>query len=715
MSNANRDQATDHDEPLYTTNFEDVQKQELKWISKRRAAAGVDQPDAPLVGLGFSGGGIRSATFNLGILQALSRRELLTQVDYLSSVSGGGYISSCYTWLRSQIPVSRHKDLGSTPLKNGHGNVLDWLRAHGSYLINGTGYSGWTLGAAILAGTLLNLFVLLPIILGVLAVASEDWITMNWPLWLHLPGAHAIEGHDGFMLLLIAGQIGLILFVLSLFLFALTTTSQLRSMVPENTVRIWMGRLLASGVIATALGLLPVFTGAEEMVLHYFDHQGMALITKHSTYLIPLISGLISIRLARKRAGSNTGNTLAVLGLSLLCYGMLTALYHICANTEWMESKAFFTWFSLSIILALICNINGLSLHSYYRGRLTDAYMPEISVPEMSSPETSTPIPAKFLLTDIRPENGGPLHIVNTTLNTTSSKHEKLRTRNGASLFLSPLYCGSTATGYRHTSDYLEGRMTLSNAFSISGAAIDPNTYVTNSRAISILMVLINARLGFWTRNPKALQQRRWLPEWYRFMFREMLGIGLSETEADIHLSDGGHFDNLGLYELIRRRCQYIIISDASADPDTTLSDLGRTIQRVQADFGADVKLDIRPITEVDDKGRHKKPFALGEVTYQDKTKAQLLYIKAVISDYPSANVYSYWRANPSFPDQSTVDQFFDEMQFDSYRRLGLDILTSLTPSDTHSIAELFSHLSGYGQNEEHKEDLLTDIVKETV
>ncbi|OZG74605.1 hypothetical protein BTA51_06325 [Hahella sp. CCB-MM4] len=710
MSKDSQDQASEQEEPLYTTNFEDVQKQESNWIKKRRHAAGISDSEAPLVGLGCSGGGIRSATFNLGILQALSRRGLLTQVDYLSSVSGGGYISSCFTWLRSQIPVDKHQDMGSTLLKNGHGTVLDWLRAHGSYLINGRGFSGWTLGAAILAGTLLNLFVLLPILVGLLAAASNDWHIISWPLWLHLPGARAIGGHDGFMMILVTGLLSLGLFILSIFVFALTTTSLMRRMVSENSVRILMGRLLAVGVIATALGLLPVFAGVEEMVLHYFDHQGLGVLTRHSSYIIPLVSGLISVKMARQRAGSHMGNALAITGLSLFCYGLLTALYHLCDHSAFVESPGYFTWLALSLVLALICNINGLSLHSYYRGRLTDAYMPVIDG------EPSFPPPSQFLLTDIKPENGGPLHIVNTTLNTTSSKHEKLRSRNGASLFLSPLYCGSTATGYRHTSNYLEGRMTLSNAFAISGAAIDPNTYVTSSRALSVLMVLINARLGFWTRNPKSLHQHRWLPEWYRFMFREMLGVGLSETEADIHLSDGGHFDNMGLYELIRRQCRYIIISDASADPNTTLSDLGRTIQRVQADFGAEVELDIRPITDVDNQGRHKKPYALGSITYHDGTKGQLLYVKAVISNYPSADVYSYWRANPSFPDQSTVDQFFDEMQFDSYRRLGLDILTAMTTSDTGTIAALFDNLSENNDQIDYcKNEFVADIQKETV
>jgi hypothetical protein len=56
--------------------------------------------DMELLGLALSGGGIRSATINLGILQGLARRGLLPRFDYLSTVSGGGYIGSCIdSWI----------------------------------------------------------------------------------------------------------------------------------------------------------------------------------------------------------------------------------------------------------------------------------------------------------------------------------------------------------------------------------------------------------------------------------------------------------------------------------------------------------------------------------------------------------------------------------------------------------------------------------------
>jgi hypothetical protein len=348
-------------------------------------------------------------------------------------------------------------------------------------------------------------------------------------------------------------------------------------------------------------------------------------------------------------------------------------------------SAGFYGWLGLSLALALVCNINSLSLHSYYRGRLAHAYLPEVA--EAGTGED----PLHFRLADIRPDSGAALHLINCTLNTSSSKREKKRSRRGESLVLSPLYCGSAATGFRRSDDYLGGNLSLSTASSVSGAAVDPNTYATSSRALSFLMTLLNLRLGYWTRNPAVEKGRGWLPGWYRYMFREMTGSGLAETEADIHLSDGGHFENLGLYELVRRRCRYIVVCDAGADPAGTLFDLGRAIQRVRADFGAEVELGTESLQA--DGQPQRRAFLQGRIRYADGSDGEILYIKTALSADLSADIYAYWRANPSFPNQTTTDQFFDEMQFDSYRQLGLELMSGLLADGVESFEALFARL----------------------
>lgn len=671
--------------PAYCSEFTDVEQAEQQWLQQRRAAVGNIPADAPVVGLALSGGGIRSASFNLGVLQALQRKGLITRIDYLSSVSGGGYIASCLSWLRTQFPFTTTQEIGTLPLASGHGSVLDWLRAHGSYLISGRGFSGWALAGSILAGTLLNLIVLLPLFLVLMGAASLDWFALAWPESLHLPGAGAIPAHDGFMLMALAGVAAWTLYLLAMLVFALSTVlPPLRRLTADFFFRRLFGRLLAVGVIGVVAGLLPVFAGIEEMAVLYLRADGTREITRHLSYLLPMLGGAG----AMWRANKSGGGTVAIIGLALLLYSFFVLLYHLANHTELLSSSLFYGWCGLSLLLALVVDINAISMHSYYRGRLAEAYMPVVKT---NAEKPMGRHPLQFRLTELTPHSGSPFHLINTTLNTTSSKHEKLRSRNGENMVLSPLYCGSTSTGYRRTDDYLNGGMTLSTAFSVSGAAVDPDMYATKARPISFLMSLLNVRLGIWTLNPRKPPGKLRFPAWYQLILREMLGVGLAETQTHIHLADGGHFENLGVYELLRRRCRYIIVSDAGADPDCTLADLGKAVQRARADFGAQVDICADRFYSERSESLRQHVHVLGRIRYADGSEGELLYLKAMLRDQLSADIYGYWRVNPAFPNQSTADQFYDEQQFDAYRELGLQLMSEIAGDEAKpSIESLF-------------------------
>ena len=676
--------------PEYTENFTEVEKGEADWIRSRRAAAdaaaGSIGPDAPLVGLALSGGGIRSAAFNMGVLQALSRSGLLARVDYLSTVSGGGYVGSCLSWLRSHVPVKSSQRLGEIPLADGTGTVLDWLRVHGRYLITGKGLSGWTLTASILSGTLLNLFVLVPVILVVIGLLSGDWFDFSWPPHLRLPRAPNVDAHDGFFLLLLAGLALFALYLLATLAFALSTVlPPLRQLSANQFFRQRLGRLLGGSVICMAIGLLPALAGIEESVAVYLETDESKQITRQATWMAPLLTGLASLWKANKQ-GENAG-TYATVGLALLLGGMFTVLYHIAHHTHVLETPMFMGWVGLSLLLAFVADINAVSMHSYYRSRLAEAFMPRVS--EDGDERLRNPL--LFRLTDLKPESGAPFHIVNTTLNTSSSAEPKLRARNGENMILTPLYCGSASTGYRRTSNYLRGELTLSTAFSVSGAAVDPDTYATKSRAVSFLMTLLNVRLGIWVLNPRHEPRKfRW-PAWYQLMLREMLGVGLSEKDLRIHLADGGHFENLGLYELLRRRCRYIIVGDAGADPGATLADLGQAVQRARADLGAEVEISADPLLHGDGRPIHKQAHLLGRVTYVDGSHGEILYLKALLRENLGADIYGYWRTNPEFPNQPTSNQFYGEMQFDSYRELGRQLMAGVIGEEGGDVEKVFA------------------------
>jgi hypothetical protein len=666
--------------PDFTEKFAEVEAAEAQWMLERRRAAGV-APDAPLVGLGLSGGGIRSAAFNMGVLQSLSRAGLLARVDYLSTVSGGGYIGSCLTWLRAHVPLAQSQRLGNVPLSDGTGTVLDWVRAHGRYLIDGKGLSGWTLGASILSGTLLNLFVLLPLFLAIIGFAARDWFAFSWPNELHLPGAGPVRGHDGFMILVLTGFGFLGAYLLSTIVFALSTVlPPLRRLSAGQLVRKRLGQLLAAAAACIGLGMLPVLAGIEQTVFSWIREGAAEEATRHFTWIAPLVTGALSVRQANKK-GPNAG-TFATLGLVLVLVGLFTGLYYIVQFTDFEYSWLHKLWIVSSVVLAFLCDINSVSMHSYYRSQLSEAFMPKVGAGE------ATREPVDFRLTDVRPDSGAPLQIINTTLNTTSSTNARLRARNGENLVLSPVYCGSTATGWRRAANYIHGNLTLSTAFSVSGAAVDPDTYATKSRPVSFLMALLNVRLGVWIANPRFEPRAfRW-PAWYLLMLREMLGVGLSEKEERVHLSDGGHFENLGLYELLRRRCRYIIIGDAGADPDVTFSDLGQAVQRARADFGVEVELSADALVTGDTAPFRKRAHLIGKIAYADGTQGEILYLKALMRDELSVDIYGYSRTNPEFPNTPTGNQFYEELQFDSYRELGRQLMAGIVGDATEGDVE---------------------------
>jgi hypothetical protein len=155
----------------------------------------------------------------------------------------------------------------------------------------------------------------------------------------------------------------------------------------------------------------------------------------------------------------------------------------------------------------------------------------------------------------------------------------------------------------------------------------------------------------------------------------EMLGLGLDENHTYVHLTDGGHFENLGLYELVKRKCPFIIISDASADPKWTFKDLARACELVRADFCAETEIDTRPIHPDEETGYSKQAYAYGEISYPTGDKSKVIYLTtAIVSDGLPEDIHGYKRVNNAFPDESTADQFFDEAQFEAYRELGYRI-----------------------------------------
>jgi hypothetical protein len=669
----------------YTREFASVERAEREWIAARRAAAGLPPPGDDVTGLAFSGGGIRSATFNLGVLQALERYGLMREVDYLSSVSGGGYIASSYSWLRATTPRPDAPTFEQA-LPNGR-RVVDWLRAHGKFLVAHRGFSMATLAAAVFAATLLNLIVLGPPLLLLIEAATLGWLPLPWP---HELAQIAPQAHNGYWLLIVAGLLCFVAFLPASLLFAvLAGRVSPQGGRPLDRYRMTMGRLLIAGVALIGLGTIPIVTGVLETLLYRtsLELKGWGV---HLTWLTSLGSGALATW--RGSAGTSASRQrVAMLGVTLVVYALMVLGYAVAERIDLLHAPLFAGALVLSIALGVLCNLNAVSMHGYYRDRLSQAYMPAL---------VEGARPREFGLAEITPARGQPLHLINTTLNTTSSHDVIERARCGAAFCFSPLYSGSTGTGWLPTAQLDDSDRRLATACTISGAAVDPDTAATRQRALSMLMALFNLRLGYWARNP-APDARRGppLPPWWLRIGREMFGVGLDARRREIHLSDGGGFENLGLYELVRRRVRRLIVVDAGYDPGLNLADLGAAIERVRVDFGAEIRLAVEHFgrDKVDPLGG--RPYLLGSILYADGSSGRLLYLKPMLCPGLSADIYAYWRSNPQFPNEPTSNQFFDEPQFEAYRRLGLGTVDTLVgESPPAGVAAWFDQIAARGR-----------------
>ncbi|MEZ6124609.1 MAG: hypothetical protein R3C49_15730 [Planctomycetaceae bacterium] len=159
------------------------------------------------------------------------------------------------------------------------------------------------------------------------------------------------------------------------------------------------------------------------------------------------------------------------------------------------------------------------------------------------------------------------------------------------------------------------------------------------------------------------------------WLLKELFGF-TDDKQPFVNLSDGGHFENLAVYELVRRKCRLIIVSDASADPDTAFEDLGNAIRKCRADFGIDIEIDLSHLRRIAGTRFSRFHCAVGTIRYDNVQKdapvGTLLYLKPTLTGDEPGDVAHYSLHSPTFPQEPTLDQFFSESQFESYRELGV-------------------------------------------
>ncbi len=382
---------------------------------------------------------------------------------------------------------------------------------------------------------------------------------------------------------------------------------------------------------------------------------------------------------------------------------------------------AFMTLFFVSRKLGDRIGVNTFTLQSLYGNRLTRCYLgasrtrnnPFASIdfdPDDDLPIHHLRVHANSASDDRDQPPPGPLHIVNTALNrepvdrgsnpvaegaSSAGSEAAIRDRQAESFIFSPLFCGSESTGYCDTKAY-SGRVSLGTAVGLSGAAVSPNMGYHTSAPIRVLLTMFNVRLGGWYENPKRIEKicNENRSAGWRLLLSELVGKTTVDDDY-VYISDGGHFENVGVYELLRRRCRFILAVDSGPDPKVH-DNVGRLVRQARIDFGVKIDILVDHITPDDETGLVQQHFVVGRIRYDavhtpqekcspddedfcyDNNQGIIVWIKSGINGDEPADITTYHATSQDFPYQATFDLFYSEAQFEAYRALGEHSLQTL-------------------------------------
>jgi hypothetical protein len=641
-----------------------INEAERMAIKARRKYYAIDEDKEHAIGLAVSGGGIRSATFALGVLVALARRNLLPQFDYLSTVSGGGYLGSFLTtYLNSEERPDATPALGlgkdQLPFRrtDGEAQALRHIRHFSKYLATGSPWERAKITMAQLYGLVINVvgvaylgacaalleFVLRkglgidPLVgwLGWAALIGLAAASVAVPLILRRGGAW--DRADKWLAIPAAALVAVIAWKLLFALHALYAT---------GTTKPVGGHLSISGLLVIVAAIVPLLAAG---IVGFFSS-------------LPALVRLILSVIAAVAA------PVFILGADLSTY-------------QWINSGG---WGRPVILLGvlllatvfffLVLNINITSPHRHYRKKLGEAYLIRPAAdPKPDEPfEWNVPLP----LSKATAKGRSPYHLINCALNVPGSDDLAMQGRLTDFFVFSRAFCGSPLVGYAPTADWekADQHLDVGTAMAISGAAAAPQMGLGTMRQLTFWLALLNIRLSYWLRDPRRTSQIFSTPTLWH-LFQEMFGFA-HEKGHFLNLSDGGHIENLGVYELLRRRCKFIVAIDGEQDATMTFQAL-TTVQRLAyMDLGVTIKINLDDL-RLNPRGMTRSHFCFCRIEYPQGSRdgepahGYFLYVKLSLTGNEGEFLRRYRLEEPAFPHHSTADQFFTEAQFEAYRSLG--------------------------------------------
>ncbi|WP_460451186.1 hypothetical protein [Alsobacter sp. SYSU BS001988] len=770
----------------YRSDFGSVQRAEIDWINRRfggieqlvypaqddaGSQAGADAPsaaktiravDIPVQGLGLaiSGGGIRSAAFALGALQALDQDLArsnapnggLSRFHYLSTVSGGGYIGAA-------VRVGMEKTGGEFPFATQPGDKADshavgHIRNYSRYLVPHGLPDVIGSGAVVLRGLVANMAMAAAILLF-LAGLTGMFNHNQQAYLLGDDGGSLVERFAYTQLALGAGLALLLVWAIVQSLRAdqaefkgplykaavvwicatlAIAAMELQPLAVRGAFQVWSPLTSPTPTAREAEGPVTRLLGLAMLIAPYLAPLAaiLAFFSRTLGETVRKASSKPSARPVIKAALAKLGSLVVALALPFLlwvAYVQLTLMTDIGFIHRPVGLAKLVSWAcgapdvslltpppgsdSISsqeleracqapnliapsfaaaglglFVLTWLFKPNANSLHRLYRDRLSKAFLFDPRNMDGLPPGQDPPECGTMALDDVTGDTG-PLPLLNCALNVQASRQVNRRGRNADFFFFSPVFCGSSATGFVRTGS--RPSPDFGSAIAISGAAASSNMGSNSLWGMAPTLALLNIRLGYWLDNPKHLEPGFQPTSWEKI--RDGLGLylvsemfsQLDERAEQVYLTDGGHIENLGLYELLRRRVKVIVAIDAEADPGMSFGSFVALQRYARIDLGVRIELPWQAIAaatlKIDEamaNGRalpadlqnHRPHVAVGSIHYSDG-EGRLIYVKASLTGDENDYVLDYKRRYPDFPHETTSDQFFSEEQFEAYRSLG--------------------------------------------
>jgi hypothetical protein len=666
-------------------------------------------------GLALSGGGVRSATFCYGLVSALAKNGVFSRFDYMSTVSGGGYIGAMIGRLAQKADTA--DELQKKLASREDTRIQRWLRSNSRYLMprgsRDSLFAVTTFLRNLLAIHLeLGLLgILLGCILGgidILAWWGLDRLIQADPEGAAGPWGQIWEFVSRFPTLWLALVIPLAggaVFTAQYWL----SPSCGRGLDGDKRRRKVTGRLVGMLTATVVIFLLGGIDWVAWRIANKGDvlarlGVGFALALPALRALLPLaqngesgspVSRLINMSMLIDVAGRVTMIALAV---------FWTAVVHwACTQKAWAPDASQADFATAAKLLAIVAGIsvvwilitsfhldflNRSSLHHFYRSRLTNTYLGAANEARDEQPYVKDHHDNDdTLMSKYTPHaHGGPVHMVNVCVNQTFQKHGLFNIdRQGEMMtVVGPDQCRVEGKGWSKIEQ--GGDMSLGAWMAISGAAAAPGMGSGSRPGWAALLMTLGIRLGYWWdsggKRDDSPRLARYAPK-YTYLLSELLGLMPGSARHVQYLSDGGHCENTGVYPLLRQKCALIVAADCGADPEYRFDDLENLLRRARIDLDIDIRF-IKPdgslpcLGTLDDIALKKNSacMAVAIITYKDGQKGTLVLVKPTLMRDLPEDLHNYYRDHRTFPQQSTADQFFSEDQWESYFSLGRHIGT---------------------------------------